>query len=246
VYAHGDRPRAVALMRSVCKDAPEEPRHLVELGDFLVSGSLGERAEAESLWTTLASDAERVTSSIRVEAYERLANVAAFHGDYARVRTLIAEAAKLPIDGNARRQLEAKTYALAYEGPAGAALRGYFFGGTTPGFDSLRWAQFVTLTEPAVGFGYYLLGLQYANSGDWALSAAALDRSLELGLPGLLFVKNAARRLAVSAYRANDVVRVGKSIAYLTGSGMGTPDRLLAKDWQDRLIFAVTPVAAAR
>jgi hypothetical protein len=53
----------------------------------------------------------------------------------------------------------------------------------------------------------------------------------------VLFERNAARRLAIAAYRSHDLARVGQSIATLGGAGMTTPDQLLAKDWQDRLAF---------
>ena len=38
----------IQLMRAVCKDAPEEPRYQLELGDFLSGGSDDEAGEAKS------------------------------------------------------------------------------------------------------------------------------------------------------------------------------------------------------
>jgi hypothetical protein len=225
----------VALLRDVCADAPAEPRYRVELGDALVGGDEGERREAEAIWNGLARDAERVTSTLRVEVLERLARVAAARNDRAAVEKLIGEAAALPIDSNERRQIDAEVFALAHRGPAAAALYAYFFVPTP--IDNALLAQWAAIAEPELGFAHYLLGLQRSVLGLWGPAAEELDRALALELPGAPFVRNAARRLAIAGYRSHDAARVGKAIATLSGPGMTTPDRLLATDWQERLAF---------
>lgn len=232
---HGDRARAVALLREVCEDTPGEPRHQVELGDLLHIGGAAERMEAEAIWLSLAADAERVTSTLRVGVLERLARAAAARDDRAGVEAWIGAAAALPVDANARRQLEAEQLALAQRGAAGPALYTYFF---VPGpIDNLLIAAWAVAAEPGLGFAHYLLGLQRQLHGEWAGSARALDRALALGLPDALFVRNAARRLAVAAYRSHDRARIDRAIATLLGPDMTTADHLLARDWQDRLAF---------
>jgi hypothetical protein len=119
-YATGDRRGAVALLRDVCDEAPEEPRHRMELGDALVTGDAVEHAEAEALWAALAGDTEHVTSSLRVEVLERLARDAAARSDRPAVEAWIKEAAAQPIDSNERRQVDAEVFALAHRGPAAA------------------------------------------------------------------------------------------------------------------------------
>lgn len=229
----GDRARAVALLREVCDDAPEEPRHRVELADMLAGGGEAEHREAEAIWGALAKDAERVTSTLRVEVLERLARAAAARQDRPAVEARIKEASALPIDSNERRQIDAEVFALGHRGAAANALYDYFFLGLPPAIV----AQGAVLAEPELGFAHYLLGLQLAGLGLWARAAEEIDRAIELGLPGPLFVRNAGRRLAVAAYRSHDLPRVGKAIATLSGPGMATPDQLLAKDWQERLDF---------
>jgi len=237
-YARGDRATAIALLRKVCKDAPEEPRYKLELGDFLVGGESAEQVEALALWTTLANS-DTVTSSLRADAYERLARRAATADNTARVIELIAQARKLPVDPNARRQLEAEWFSLHHEGNAGPALRGYFF--APPGtWDPPSWTLLATLAEPKLGFAHYLYGLQKSNTGQWQESAEELDASLALGLPSISFTRNGARKLAVAAFRANDVPRVERAIAVLRGPDMTASDRLLADDWQQRLTFSAT------
>jgi hypothetical protein len=234
-FVQGDRPQAIALLRAVCDDAPEEPRYRLELGDFLIGGNPFEYAEAIGLWTQLAAS-ESATSSLRADAFERLARQAAARGDLAATTAFIARARELPIDPNARRQLDAEWFALHHEGKAGAALRGYFFAG--PGaWDGPSWALLATLAEPELGLGHYLYGLQKSNLRDWQEAAEALDRSITLGLPSLAFTKNAARKLAVAAYRAKDTVRVERAIATLRQPDMDESDHLLADDWSARLAF---------
>src|SRR5262249_31613013 len=102
------------------------------------------------------------------------------------------------------------------------------------------WALLATIGEPSFAFGHYLVGLQAHLAGEWRTAAEELDRALALGLPDLLFTKNAARKLAVDAYRAGDSVRVGNAIAVLHGPGMAGTDHLLAEDWSRRLVFDAT------
>ncbi len=237
-YVRGDRRKAVSLLRDVCADAPDEPRYKMRLGDFLVAGNLIEKIEAIALWSAIA-DEEKMTSSIRSDALEKLAAQAAASGDMTKTTELIERARALPVDPDSRRALEAKSFALHHQGKAGAALRGYFF--APPGtWDAPSWALLATLAEPKLGLGYYLLGLQKANADEWQDSAEALETSLDLGLPALAFTKNAARRLAIAAFRVNDRQRVERAIAVLRGPEMNESDHLLALDWEQRLTFVET------
>jgi hypothetical protein len=231
----GDREAAAALLRETCQEAPDEPRHRMELSAVLVGGGPAEHAEAVATWTALARDAEGVTSTLRVDALERLAREAAVRGDRAAVEARIRDAAALPVDANSRRQLEAEQLALAHRGPAAVPLYGYFF---VPGpIDTAMLAAWAAAAEPELGFAHYLLGLQRQGQAAWADAAAELDHALALGLPDALFVRNAARRLAVAAYRSHDRARLDRAIATLSGPDMTTPDHLLARDWHDRLAF---------
>jgi hypothetical protein len=237
VLGSGDRQHAIDLMRHVCSDAPDEPHYQLELGDFLTGGDDAQHAEAKAMWTALSRGGDQVTSTTRAEAFERLAREAAAHGHMDQVRALIGEAVKLPVDAGERRQLDAEAFTLAHDGPANSALRGYFY---TSGFPVTpqTFALIATLSEPDLGFGHYLYGLQATATGDWKLAAAELTRAVELGLPGLPFIKNAARRLAIVAYRIGDQVGLAHAIAALNAGD--TADHLLAIDWQSRLRFDAT------
>ncbi len=233
----GSRAQALALMSSVCSDAPDEPRYRLELADLLGGGDESDRAQAIALWTHLALDRDRVTSSLRAEAYERLATLAAVRADRDALRALLVAGTALQLSDNERRQLDAMLFAVDYAGPAGPALRGYFFG-VGPGLpDNITWATLAQIAEPSLGFTHYLVGLQHYNKGQLVDAARHLAKGLLLGLPGTPFVKNGARRLALAAYRANDPTLVRVAIAMLQGENMTTGDRLLGLDWAQRLDF---------
>ena len=233
--AGGDRGGAIALMREVCADAPGEPRYRLELGLYLASSEdPAHRAEAEQIWTAIAGDADGVTSSLRGIAYERLARAVGAR-DLDRARGLIAEATALPIYPNECRMLDGMAFVLAHRGPAAEALRAYFFPPEGDPSSPLERAAAAVAAEPALGMGHYLLGLQRGLAGDWAGAAAALEGAIGRELPGPAFVRNAARLLAIAAYRASDRNRLGLAIAALSSLSAG--DRRLAQDWLARITF---------
>ncbi len=226
----GDRPGAVKLMRVVCADAPDEPRHRIELGDMLSVGDAAEVTEAHALWTGVADD-RAITSSLRAEALEHMAGRA--ETDAAKL-ALIDRARELPLNLDERRQLDAKSFALHHEGPAAAALRAYFFGKADTAIAS---ATAATGAEPELGLAHYLLGLQKANAAEWETAAVELDLALQKGLPGPSFTRFAARRLAIAGYRAKQPERVEHAIAAMRAPEMNETDHLLADDWQKRLAY---------
>ncbi|MEJ7596599.1 MAG: hypothetical protein WKG01_01710 [Kofleriaceae bacterium] len=236
--AETDRGRAISLVREVCTDAPEEPKFQLALAAMLAGGAPAERTEAATIWTAIATS-HSLTSTIRAQAYDRLAQLAADGGDLKRARSLVAAALVLPIDGTDRRQLEAYAFALDHQGPAGNALRSYFFTpGTTP---PVFFAWLATQAEPQLGFAHYLLALQRAGQRQHGEVAKQLELALSRGLPGPGFVKNAARRLAVAAHRTHDRARLELAIGLLSGGDqMTSGDRLLAVDWLERLTFETT------
>jgi hypothetical protein len=234
-YVRGDPRRAVQLQRMVCDEAPDEPRHQLELGDYLQSGDARDKAEGERLWSEVANDDANVTSSVRASAYDRLARTAGVHGDVATARKLVELGRALPLEQWEKRNLDALAFALDHQGPAGAALRTYFFGGW-PSFQALV----ATIGEPKLGFAHYLYGLQAAIRDDWKTSAAELEQALAYGLPTVAFTKNAARRLAIAAYRIGDHDRLSIAITVLSGAEMSSGDRALARDWRDRMSFELS------
>jgi hypothetical protein len=242
-YARRNPARAVALMRRVCKDAPDEPRYFLELGDYLLAGSPAEKEEAFALWSKIANDVHGVTSSLRAQALERTARVVGGRGDLVTARKLIETARQLPLELAERRGLDAMAFALDHQGPAGPSLREYFFGnGFIPGY---MHAAVAVIAEPNLGLAHYLFGLQAGGRRDWSASAMALDRALANGLPNIAFTKNAARRLAVAAYRVGDRNRLSLAITVLSTGEMSSGDRLLAKDWLDRMSFDASGARSA-
>lgn len=230
--AAGDRARAVALLRSVCNDAPDEPRHLLDLGDVLAGGNDPDIAEARALWSALA-DNRNHSPALRAEALRRLARLTTnAEGQLA----LIDRARALPLDPSDRRILDAEAFALRATGPASPLLRKYFQF-LTPHPDLQQIAAQAVALEPELGLARYLLGLQEANANAWAAAAKQLDQALTAGLPGENFTQFAARRLAVAAYRTGDVSRLDHAIAAMHGPKSADVDHLLADDWVQRRAF---------
>lgn len=235
LLAEGKRAEAIEQMREVCTDSLLEPRYVLQLGDMLFSDD-GDRNEAETQWSLIAIDDRNVTVSVRAQAYRRLARAASQRGDWPRTKLLIDFARSLPLDLDERRELDAMAFTLAHTGPAAEHLRVYFFPGDkapTP----LQSAAAAVSAEPSLGLGHYLLALQKMNADDYSGAALAFEAALARELPGLAFVKNAARRLAIAAYRTHDLSRLGLATSVLTGSQMSSGDRMLAKDWLDRVRF---------
>jgi hypothetical protein len=241
----GEQKRAIELMRDVCADAPEEPRYQIDLGEMLIGGDLMQKAEAIGRWENVARDVEHVTSSLRADAIERLARQKAAAGDWAATKALIAEAVALPVDPNQHRQLQALAFALDYQGAAGPALRGYFFPGPSK-IDAPTWALMAVLAEPTLGFAHYLLAFQRYAAGLHVEAARAFQRAIALGLPGQEFVRAAARRLAIASYKVGDIAGTSVAITVLSGAEMPLVDRLLAKDWDERLTFDATAATTSR
>jgi hypothetical protein len=232
----GNRARAIGIMRNVCRDAPEEPAHRYELGAYLAEGDERDRGEARELWSALADDSEHVTSTIRARSLDRLAREAGDRGDLSIVKQLVQREAALPLDGGQRRQVIAQLYALDEAGPAGPALRGYFFA-PAGSFTGPAWAELAIMGEPDHGFGHYLLAIQYYNAESWADAVDEFTKALDRGVPGIDFVENGARELAIAGYRLGDPAAVARAITALRSDGTSEVDHLLADDWQQRLDF---------
>jgi hypothetical protein len=233
----GDRPGAIDLMRQICVDSLFEPRYRLLLGDFLSGDDATGKHEADAVWMQVAIDDRRVTVSVRAQAFRRIARAAALRGELERAAHFLAYARTLPLDLDERRELDAMAFSLAHAGPAGPHLRAYFFP-TEKDPTALLSTTAAVAAEPTLGIAHYLLGLQRFNADDYAGAAASLEAALGRGLPGLAFIKNAARRLAVASYRTRDYTRLSLAATVLSGATMNTADRLLAKDWLDRVAFA--------
>ncbi len=235
LFAQSEKDDAIDLMRRVCSDAPNEPGYQLQLGDMLYSDP-AQRDEARAIWQLIAVDDRNVTVSVRQRAFVRLAKVAMTEGKAEQAEQLVRFAQSLPLDPTERRELDAMVFAFAHKGPARPFLLSYFFPkdkDPTP----LASATAAIAVEPKLGFAHYLLGLQRAATHDDAAAAVSLETALALPLPGAAFVKNGARKLAVSAYRSYDLPRLRRATTILTGPDMTSGDRLLARDWLDRVEF---------
>jgi len=246
----GDRDGAVRAYRDVCADSGGEPRYRLELAELLVSGDDdAQRAEGVATLEDLAVRGK--TSSLRADALEDLARLAARERRWGDAQARFAAAAALPLDDGTRRSLEAALFAIRHRGPAAPALRDYFFGAMVAAIDpfgvrrfQLEAATRAVAREPALGLAWYLRGLQRARDRDFAGAAADLETGLALGLPSSRFVRNGARQLLNTGWRAGDHAVVLRAAGVLERAGGSELDRLLAADWRDRVARAAATDAA--
>jgi hypothetical protein len=224
-------------MQQVCGEAPDEPEFRIKLGDYLANGDAREHDRAVTIWTEIAdAPATSITSSLRAEALKRLICASAARGDLPRIIELADRAAGLPLEGDARRFALAQRLVAHDAGPAGSALRAYFFWPSRI-FTPHVWALVATAREPTSGLAHYLLGLQARAADRWDLVADELAHALSLGLPTIEFLEFGARNLAIAAYRTRDAAKLGLAISALAGPGTNDVDHWLAREWASRLAF---------
>ncbi len=231
----GDREGAIALVRRVCRDAPD-PDHVLELAALLAAGDAAEQAEAHGLYETAAAGEQGVAAA--ATALDALARAAVHAGDHAGARARIATALALPLDDDRRRPFEAMARALDDRRLAGSFFRNYFFAERGA---ALTWAMMAVLASPDDHFGWYLLGLQLSERGLWAVSARLLRQAIAGPLPSARFVRAGARRALLAAWRAGDLTTLAEVATILEGTGYEV-DRWLAKDWRERAAFTLPPL----
>ena len=233
----GDTERALELLRAVCEDAPEEPTYRMDLADLL--SRVGRHGEALALYDPIAAGGETISSTLRVRALLGAARLAAHAGDWSRVRELLSLAEELPVDDDLARNLRAQSLAAAHAGPAGPALRAYFWPPQVASWvdplAQLGRATAALAAEPELGLAHYLVARNLIGRGADAEVVRGLERAIALGLPGPLFEREAAAGLAAAGYMAGDLAAVERAAAILTAAHQPTVTRLYGYDWLERV-----------
>jgi hypothetical protein len=233
----GELDRAVEVARALCRDLPDEPRHQMELAELLFRND--ERDESGAIFRAIADDAAATSTTIRVDALLSLAALAAAADDRAAVKVALDRAAELPVDDDQARQVAARRLAASHTGPAGPALRAYFWPPDPKApLDSvvqLGRAAAAVIAEPDLAIGHYLIGRNLSERGAPVEAARALARAAELGLEHPLLVRVGAQLLAAEAYAAGDLAAVERAAAVLTGDNQPEVTRLLGFDWLERV-----------
>ncbi len=239
--------RAISVMRSVCKDAPQEPFYQLELAGLLRVA--GERDAAAAIYTRIADDAEHISSSLRASALLQLAARAVRAGDHGKARAILQRAADLPLGEDLARNVTARQLVLSHPGPAAPMLREYFFRDTDRGgVDSVvltGLAGQAVAAEPDLGFAHYLLGRNLRNRGAPRAAARSLQLSMDRGLPGPRFTREAARELAIAAYLAADYDTAARAARLLTAPSQPEMTRLAGRDWLARIAWKRSSVLPA-
>ncbi len=236
LVAIGEREDAISLSREVCRNDPSEPRYRLELATLLVLDRQVD--EARQVYEALAAD-EGWSDSIRVDALIALADLAGQAGDLDGVRRHLAAAAALSVPDDTRRQIVARRLAVDHTGPAGPALRDYFWRHPIDrklgeGVTTARAAAAVA-AEPNNALALYLLGLRLYVGDAWAEATDYFERAAAAGLPDPLLVKRNATLMAVAAYRAGDYDAVLAAADILDDPANTEMVRWEARDWRERV-----------
>jgi hypothetical protein len=233
----GELDEAIRVARVLCEDVPDEPRHQIELAELLFRRD--ELNESASIYRALADDAAGTSTTIRAEALLALARLAASVDDSAAVTANLEKAAQLPVDDDQARQVAARLIASNHTGPAGTALRAYFWpadpNAPVDHVVQLGRAATAVIAEPDLALAHYLVGRNLSGRGAPAESARALRRALDLGLEHPLLVRECAERLAAEAYASGDLESVERAAAILTADDQPDVTRLLGFDWLERV-----------
>ena len=202
---------AVDLLRSVCRDDPNEPSYRLDLAEALfTSGNLPEAlAEARAV----AHD-QNMTQPLRARATNIAANIHYHSGRFDQARSEVRQAEALATDEGERRTAFARLRALADERSRATLGRVLFGDSPTRGVDGGlliflvgRFAE----SFPDEALGPYLLGRQL-SSRDPKLALAPLEQACPLQgttprstpLPPL-FLLECHRMVAEAAFRASDL-----------------------------------------
>jgi tetratricopeptide (TPR) repeat protein len=244
----GDVERAIQCVEEIIAVDPEEPQNLLTLADLRAAG--GDFHGADQAAERAGTHAN-TSRTLRGHIEELRGDIAWRSHDEAAALTHYNAALTAPLEEQSQRTLEAKRVTLGdarLRGPLGrlflgepAAKSGEPLPHRDPSLD-LYLAEAARQAAPTLGLPVYLLGRGLFLRGAFADALAPLERSLTLGLPSPLFVREALRTKGIAAYRtgALDVAQAAfEQLAKEPDLPEGT--RLEADDWLARVAWAHAP-----
>jgi len=231
--AAGDRASAIADLRAVCADDPDEPQNLVEVMDVQAAGGPPLAADAAATAARLLAH-PKVSPAQRARAHVLLGDQALERRDLAAARAHYAAAQALPLDESEARLTTVKLLAVAEPpGPIADALI-HFLVQPAPSRDAAL--DLLALGElvhdaPERGLFHYLLGRQLAARGRHEDAARELDVALERGLPDARFRREALRLRGIALCRVGRRYYAHEAFQRLLDEGAPEGQRLEALDW---------------
>jgi tetratricopeptide (TPR) repeat protein len=233
----GELEEAIDVARVLCDDVPDEPSHRMELAELLFRND--DHDEARAIYHHMVEEKAGLSTTIRAEAYLSLAQLAAAIDDRAGVAAALDKAGELPTDDDQARQVVARRIANDHAGPAGPALRHYFWppdpNAPADPTAHLGLAAAAAVAEPQLALAHYLVGRNLGGRGVAAEAATALRRAMDLGLGHPLLVREGAQLLAAESYLSGDLATVERAAAILTADDQPEVTRLLGFDWLERV-----------
>lgn len=237
----GELDRAIVTMRGVCKDAPGEPRHQLQLAAVLIRSE--QYKEAASIYTSIGNN-EEVSATLRAHALFALVDLLMADENRVSTEVMLQRIAEMVLGADDRRRVRVLRFVLQHKGAAGEELRNIFWAGKpgeplSPVVIAGR-AALAAAAEPTLGISFYLLARQLHGHGApdatrLAMLAALADDSL-----GPLVTREAARILAIASYRSGAYDEVLRAARILIDKKQPQVTRLLGYDWMERVTWATT------
>jgi hypothetical protein len=232
---------AIALLRSVCQDDPQEPTYHLDLADAFAAAGLTDPTLREA--GAVEKD-DRNTLPLRARAAQIAANALYHAGRFDDARAAVQRGLALVTDDAEQRNALARERALQDE-TSRATLGRVLFGdspirGTDPGLVVFLIDRFARAL-PDEALGPYLLGRQITYR-DPRLSLELLEAACPLmgGHPRArplppVFLKECHTLVAEAAFRAGDLDRSRAALERLQKDADSLADRLRTQDFLERV-----------
>ncbi len=232
---------AVELMRSVCRDDPEEPTYRLDLADALAAAGLTDATLRE---TGAVEKDESNTLPLRSRAAQTAANALYHAGRFDQARAAVERGLAFVTDDAEQRNGLARLRALQDE-ESRRTLGRVLFGdspirGTDAGLVVFLIDRFAR-AFPEEALGPYLLGRQLTYR-DAALSLDLLESACPVmgGSPRAkplppVFVKECHTLVAEAAFRGGDLERSRTALERLQKDADSLSDRLRTQDFLERV-----------
>lgn len=239
LLAGGEPDRAIALLRRVCVEDPDEPVQQLALAGALERA--GQVAEAERIERGLGADAA-LSAPLRARALLRLLDLLALQDRRTEAAAIAVTANALPVEESFRRNLALRQLALSDASIAPPLYR-YLFARGPRGAEPepvalLERAHAVIAAAPNHGLGHYLAGRILSARAAFADAAIELAEAARLGLDDARLRRENDRLLVVAAYLTDQLDLARAAADRLTAAEEPLSVRLYGRDWLARIAFS--------
>ncbi len=246
LWEQGDEAGALLVLEGLCRSMPMDVQYRVEKMEL--AWALGRYPEAEK--EARAILAVLGSRSQRMQAYQRLGDLAAFQGNFIEAKVHYEQALLLIAAENQARLIQTKLI-LLQNGEIGPALLDVLLGAhydknglpieRTEAKEIFLLAQACS-KSPGFGLCHYLLGLRLFQGRAYEQAASELETALSLGLPDKQFAWQAMLTLG-QAQLLQGKKQSAKDTFVKTALKVGAHDPgkgNIVDEWIERAAFSVS------